>query len=309
MRSPRRSSESAPGDGRDDHVGRPRRGRPTMAFADDERARALDDELQHRVDVASRRRGPARCPSSPRAPRRSARARPDDGRRVWWTRAFSIATAAQPASVMTALLVVLVEGARALLAQVEVPERDAVDQDRDAEERRHARMADREAVGARMARRRRRAAAGAGRGSARRARRGPAAAARRGGALVVDAERQEALELSRRSSRTPRAAYCASVMSRAISRTRCEHALDVERRDDLAREVEHLPADGAGLVRPIIAIAARLPRVVRPIRPNDSAGALGAAVRRLVDSPCRPAMPSPSRRHCSAGRRGGPCGT
>ena len=82
--------------------------------------------------------------------------------------------------------------------------------------------------------------------------------------LVVDAERQEALEvlaslIQHAEGRVLRIRDVARHLEDAL-----EHALDVQRRDHLAREVEHLPADGAGLVRPSIAIAARLPRVVRP---------------------------------------------
>ena len=78
-------------------------------------------------------------------------------------RAFSIAIAAQSASTTTAFSSSFVELAPSvLLGQVEVAVGLAADQDRDAEEGLHRRVAEREAVRPRMLRRRRRVAAAAG---------------------------------------------------------------------------------------------------------------------------------------------------
>ena len=82
--------------------------------------------------------------------------------------------------------------------------------------------------------------------------------------LVVDAERQEPLEvLASLVQHAERGVLRIRDVARHLENP-LQHPLDIERRDHLAGEVEHLPADGAGLVRPSIAIAARLPRVVRP---------------------------------------------
>ena len=133
---------------RGDDERRPRASRRITSGASDERAAALGDQLEHAVEVRSRRRPRGRSPSSPRGGARRARAR----------RGAS-STPSYEASVLDrdrrpvgedddGLLVGRRRtGAALLLGQVQVPHASPRDEHRHAEERRHRRMVRREPVG------------------------------------------------------------------------------------------------------------------------------------------------------------------
>ena len=227
---------------------RPRSSSPSASSSDaatrrvDERAGALDDQLEHAVEVGLRRRPRGRSrvvASSPRTARSSS------ARRLLglaYRRAFSIAIAAQPASVDRRLLVGLVNGRRRPSRSgrgCPTPRRGS--RIGTPRKRAHRRVAGREAVGARVL---------ADVGEAQRPRvvdehAEHAAAARqvadRRVRLGVDAAGEEALEARARRRRGRRARRTARRSARAPTRAARRARVEVEVGDERLPGVDEAP--------------------------------------------------------------------